>query len=87
MVLKYIRQYNERTENNQKELEIMKELNGNTGIKNMSEIKNSLDELNSRLEITKESVNVKSDQENYPNEEERKHLKKIKLQRLMRNRK
>ena len=38
----------------------------------MSEIKNSLDELNSRLEITKESVNVKSDQENYPNEEERK---------------
>ena len=69
MVLKYIRQYNEWTENNQRELEIMKELNGNTGIKNMSEIKNSLDELNSRLEITKESVNVKSDQENYPNEE------------------
>ena len=73
MVLKYIRQYNEWTENNQRELEIMKELNGNTGIKNMSEIKNSLDELNSRLEITKESVNVKSDQENYPNEEETKH--------------
>ena len=84
MVLKYIKQYNEWTENNQRELEIIKELNGNTGIKNISEIKNSLDELNSRLEITKESVNVKSDQKNYPTEEERKHLKKIKLQRLMR---
>ena len=84
MVLKYIKQYNEWTENNQRELEIIKELNGITGIKNISEIKNSLDELNSRLEITKEAVNVKSDQKNYPTEEERKHLKKIKLQRLMR---
>ena len=55
MVLKYIKQYNEWTENNQRELEIIKELNGNTGIKNISEIKNSLDELNSRLEITKVS--------------------------------
>ena len=41
MVLKYIKQYNEWTENNQRELEIIKELNGNTGIKNISEIKNS----------------------------------------------
>ena len=76
MVLKYIKQYNEWTENNQRELEIIKELKGNIGIKNISEIKNSLDELNSRLEITKESVNMKSDQENYPIEEERKHFKK-----------
>ena len=76
MVLKYIKQYNEWTENNQRELEIIKELKGNIGIKNISEIKNSLDELNSRLEIAKESVNMKSDQENYPIEEERKHFKK-----------